>query len=423
MRIIKGFLCGLIIIMILCVTIACDNTADTASPTIAPTATLAPTVAPTEAPLRQSTGLEFRKDGNYVSISGIGTCKDEVLVIPRTRDGKKVISIDFCAFADNAQIKKVVIEGDVEIIDSSAFSGCSNLEEVVIGDSVEEIGIGAFENCISLKKVTLGKNIIKLNSSAFAGCSSLENITLNDSLVTLGPSCFEGCKIKTIHIPASVTSVAIDALPLDTLETITVDFENKKYSVKDNCLIKEDTLVLAVNATKIPTGIKHIGVNAFKENDNITDLVIPNGVESIDKYAFKECIYLKSVTLPESLKTIGEGAFEDCIQLKTVDLSKGVTRIEKQAFCNTAISSIMISEPISIKFSAFDKCNRFAHIIYKGDKDVEELYNSLNDICNKPITVYLYAETEAEIIEIEARKGIKWGYWRYVNDVPTIYEK
>ncbi len=73
---------------------------------------------------------------SYVSITGIGTCTDTDIVIPKyDSDGQMVTLIYSDSFKDNTSIKSVVIGNNISIIGDNAFSGCTALKTVYILDN------------------------------------------------------------------------------------------------------------------------------------------------------------------------------------------------------------------------------------------------------------------------------------------------
>lgn len=70
---------------------------------------------------------------------------------------------------------------------------------------------------------------------------------------------------------------------------------------------------------RVPTGIKYIGDETFKNCVNIESIIIPEGVEYIGNYAFENCYNLENISLPQSLKKVGYNAFWHCPRLKTTD--------------------------------------------------------------------------------------------------------
>ncbi|MGN1037546.1 MAG: leucine-rich repeat domain-containing protein, partial [Ruminococcus sp.] len=53
-------------------------------------------------------------------------------------------------------------------------------------------------------------------------------------------------------------------------------------------------------------------LEAYTEEQGITEVVIPDGVISIGEKAFKECRNLTNVIIPDSITSIGNGAFCGC---------------------------------------------------------------------------------------------------------------
>lgn len=114
----------------------------------------------TEDTTKYSWGLEFSIiDGGY-AVTGIGTCQDKEIFIPKTHKGQPVLLILDGAFKDCTFIEKVVIPNSILRIHEQAFSGCTSLKSVTIPKSVIQICKRAFEGCSSLESVTiLGSNI------------------------------------------------------------------------------------------------------------------------------------------------------------------------------------------------------------------------------------------------------------------------
>ncbi len=79
-------------------------------------------------------------------------------------------AIDASAYADNTNIKNVIIPNTITSIGAGAFSGCTSLTEITIPASVTTIGAGAFEGCTALEKI-----IVEAHSEAgdFGGSANL----------------------------------------------------------------------------------------------------------------------------------------------------------------------------------------------------------------------------------------------------------
>lgn len=274
------------------------------------------------------------------SVAGLGSCKDEYIVIPSTVDGIPVVEIANYAFrrmpGGIGQITGVYCGNRVTKIGENAFVGCPNLKSVVIPDSVTEIGYGAFNNLPSLEEVkfgsrvkTMGENVfggcVKLRrvelpycleaipDSAFSGCSSLEEAVISPSVRTIGSNAFSGCKISRIQLPASVSSIS--SLAFDRGTEIEIDPKNPYLKAVRGSIYSAD------------------GTQLYCCNDSF-DVELPEGILSIGTYAFSVST-VKTIVLPESLLIISEGALEygNGVNItRDVYMKSGVKSIGNYAF-------------------------------------------------------------------------------------------
>ena len=115
------------------------------------------------------------------------------------------------------------------------------------------------------------------------------------------------------------------------LERFTVD--GKEYVVDK---IGDYAFFQMKNITSIviPSSVKTIGCNAFKECSALYSVVINNGLTSINELAFARCESLEGISLPETLKEIGPKAFHSCSSLISVIIPEGVTNISNYAFAH-----------------------------------------------------------------------------------------
>jgi hypothetical protein len=93
-----------------------------------------------------SQGLDYTlsDDGTYYSVTGIGTCEDTDIIIPKEYKGLPVTGIYDYAFEGCSSLTSVTIPDSVTSIGESAFYWCSSLASIVIPDSVTWIGNWAF---------------------------------------------------------------------------------------------------------------------------------------------------------------------------------------------------------------------------------------------------------------------------------------
>jgi hypothetical protein len=191
----------------------------------------------------------------------------------------------------------------------------SSITALIIEDGVTSIGKEAFYYFIGLTSLTLPNSVISIGSSAFGECRNLTSITLSKNLTNIGTIAFSYCRsLTSITIPESVTSIGDNVFYYClSLAAIHVEDGNTHFSSDDGILINNDeTTLLACPAAK--TG----------------DYTIPDGVTSIEKQAFTNS-NLTSVIIPEGVTTIGEQAFWYS-KLKNIRIAKSVTCINYHAF-------------------------------------------------------------------------------------------
>ena len=231
-----------------------------------------------------------------------------------------VTTIGDVAFYCCDSLTSVTIPDSVTTIGSFAFEGCSSLTSVTIPDSVTTIGDCAFRDCRSLTSVTIPDSVITIGDSAFCYCDSLTSVTIPDSVTTIGDTAFGWCQnLTSITIPNSVTTIEnwafggcsslVSATIGDGVTTIgegvfaycdnIAEFKGKYATENGRCLVKDNAIVAYANASG-------------------TEYTIPDDIEMIEKSAFRGCTYLTAVIIPSGVKAIGINAFLDCGNLTEV---------------------------------------------------------------------------------------------------------
>ena len=304
---IKIFASFLIVLSILLLFVACDNT----------------------------NGLQYsvNDDSETCTITGIRGKQDEELVIPEKIDGYTVVAIADEAFA-KCNFKTVVLPDSITQIGKSAFEGCSLLENINIPQQVTEIQERTFYECNNLKTIKFPEGITDIQNFAFWYCEKLESIEFPSTLINIGQGAFFYCKLLTeidlpeglkkidgfgfgychslteVFIPASVETLNIPFASCYCLENINVDVDNKYYISVDGILYDKTLDVLY----QYPGGKTE------------TEFTIPASVTYIQTWAFSLNHNLRSIDIPSSVTLINAQFVMDCPNLNTINYSGTILR-------------------------------------------------------------------------------------------------
>ncbi|MDB6125855.1 MAG: cell surface protein [Pedosphaera sp.] len=197
----------------------------------------------------------YTANGATVTITGFTGGVGPYVTIPSTIDGLPVTSLGDEAFRFS-NIGTVTIPASVTSIGAWCFANCS-LFAVTMTNSLTSIGDYAFFFCTNLHTITVPASVTSIGFQAFGGCSSLAGITVdplnssysdvqgvlfNKSQTTLikyprGKSgsnyaipfgvtsigsygLADAHSLITVHIPKSVTSIAVGAFFISNPKTL-----------------------------------------------------------------------------------------------------------------------------------------------------------------------------------------------------------
>ncbi len=294
----------------------------------------------------------------YSSIDGVLFNKDETILylcpVAKTAQVYQipngVTEIQYAAFAECKNIKKVIIPDSITTIQQLAFAGFDSLTEIEIPQSVKTIEYGAFDGCGSLKEIFIPKSVSDIGYSIFGNCYSLESVTVdseNENFSSLDGVLFDKektllhtypmAKVNTSYtIPETVEIMGDDAFvkveslkhltignnvttmneyPFEdcyNLESITVGEDNLNYSSIDGVLFNKDV-------TKLIT---------YPSSKQDTEYIVPKSVKTFGNIAFNECDYLKRITLPKDIEDFTVAVFFSCYNLQYVNVPNSITDFE-----------------------------------------------------------------------------------------------
>ena len=177
---------------------------------------------------------------------------------------------------------------ETDKIKQRAFYKQKNLTNYTISEKIKEIGRLSFAQS-GLKKIEIPDNVETIEYGAFYGCESLEEVVIPDTVTSIGTKAFA--------------------------QTPWLDnwMNGERGKDEGDFLIVGDGILLAYRGTAskvtIPSEVKQIGSEVFKEHQELTQVTIPDSVTKIGADAFRNCSNLTKVDGGKNLKTVARGAF------------------------------------------------------------------------------------------------------------------
>lgn len=203
--------------------------------------------------------------------------------------------------------------------------------------------------------------VTKVGGNETYKCEGVTDITLPEGITEIAYGSFGGAKLKTLKIPASVTSISNNAFyRVQELPKVTVDHSNAKFCDDGHGALysKDKTELYAVptNADNIPNGtytvdtaVKKIHHSAFINTSNtpgIKKIILPPHLELVEA-DYPSCVQLNTLEEYEMpagasghYKVIGGVLFKDNAlvqyprnkQEKNYQVPDGITEIGERAF-------------------------------------------------------------------------------------------
>lgn len=203
--------------------------------------------------------------------------KAQEQLLTKTVDGMIIENGVLKRYEGNAS--EIVVPEGVVSIGEYVFKNKDFIKSITLPDSITEIGTEAFWECYNLEKVEIEGTIEYIDTNAFSMCEKLADIDLSN-VKQIGYNSFHGCKsLKVIELNA-LECIDEYAFSASGIEKATLHFVGKDNS---------------------------IGLEAFKECQNLKEVIIKGQVSEIGDMAFFGCKKLENIQIEDSSKLNGIG--------------------------------------------------------------------------------------------------------------------
>ena len=234
-----------------------------------------------------------------------------------------------------------ISEVNITALPTQAFYNSTNVENLILPNTLVTIRGSIFYKS-KLKTVVIPANVTTIGGSAFENCSSLATVTFEkgSQLKTIAGGyygAFSDCKtLKAIEIPASVETIEASAFKgCSKLATVTFEQGSQLKTIGgDGSFYGAFYGCTALTAIEIPASVETIEASAFKGCSKLATVTFEKGSQlktiaggyssgGYSSGAFSDCTALTSIEIPASVETIEATAFKSCSSLTTVTFEKG----------------------------------------------------------------------------------------------------
>jgi len=144
-------------------------------------------------------------------ITDWGFYQDPALVSVSIPDGIKTIGNE--CFRKSKKLKIVWMGNSVTSIAGNVFEGCSELTSIKLSEGLTSIGGGTFANMKKvLNKMALPNGVTVIPAYCFFQSEFVGGIELGNAVTSIQSNAFTDCAIKTLTLPATVTSIGGGAI-------------------------------------------------------------------------------------------------------------------------------------------------------------------------------------------------------------------
>ena len=274
--------------------------------------------------------------------------------------GNGAMTLGDSAFYELASIQAATLQGVAEIEGGSgwetgAFNGCANLEQVTLIDSP----------------------LRNIGNRTFRNCAALASFAIPNTVTNIGSYAFSGCAaLKSATLPEGLLSMGLGSFANCTSlgeATLPNSFrgDTGNYAYSEGYFAGCTSMTNLVIGSGIPV-VKKFYL-PFDSTNAFTVTVNGSGATVIERDAFKNTkvgsVVLNGVASIEGTTSSGDGAFRDCTSLTEVVFGDGLAEIGGQAFrgCSALRSVSLPNTVTNLGSSAFSGCTSLRTIVFQGE--------------------------------------------------------
>ena len=255
-----------------------------------------------------------------------------------------------------------------------------------------------------------GKAVVAIGANAFAKNEAIVSVTLPTSVGSIGQSAFAMCtKLENINVENVTSFGAYAFFQCASLKEIAF---NDSIETLPVYLFSECTSLASV---KLPASLKALSNHLFDACESLKSVDIPNGVTIIDRSAFENA-GIETIVIPDSVIEIGDYAFENA-PLTTVTFGKNVEKLGSLVFwgCDRLTEIVIPEKVTAIPYGTFFKCTSLTKVVIgRNVATIDE--TAFNNTDN--VTIYGYPETAAcEFAKANNNVGFECIEHKYVNNI------
>jgi hypothetical protein len=227
------------------------------------------------------------------------------------------------------QCLRVIGDFLVDITRARLISCFGSSSSITLSRSVEIIGSYCFSDCESLASLAFerGSKLTRIGRNAFQRCSSLKSIVIPASVTTIGGAAFADCGIRSISIEDGNRHFCVSGqFLLDITKTSLVAFFGRAARVTvgreievlcDSCFFSCKTL----SRVNFESGsqLRRIEHLAFGECSSLLTIRIPSSIEALERQWFIQSHFYGGIIFDtvefESAESLAKMVIADCADL------------------------------------------------------------------------------------------------------------